>query len=818
MKIRTSHARLLCLLVLAVLPFCGPVHAQGLTIVQQPASVLNALLGQTNTFSVTAQTTNAVLHYQWRRNGANILGATNLIYTVFNVQGTNSGAYSVVVTDGVSTVTSATASLTANIATLVGGILNQIGITSGITRSSNVGVQATTIPVVIPGNRGGHPVIFTWTPLYSGIVTFSTEGSDFETIIGAFTGSSGNLQQVPSSVNGDDSAGFHNSQISFNAQGLTQYQIVVDGYNGASGNIVLSWSEDVTTFRLATFTLVPPRVMAASNGAPFTFSANYDTGSLLWYFNGAPTAITSSQLTISQADDATVGSYFAEVSNGKGNNSATRAADLQIAVLEDGSTPTNSFAWKHFSDAVAYPFALPVGKAVQKFSGGGDSRGYSVSQTFSTVGAIAELGEPVLGNQIGGAPEWYVYVTPTNGTMEVDTSGSSFNTILGVFTGPGDSFLTLTNLAYGYNTNGAANGQPKIFLPNVPAHRTNYILVDGENGASGTVHLHINIGAPVSIATPPSDQPVLQGRNASFTVTAFGSTNIGYFWQFAGTNITGATNSTLTITNVQPSQVGYYTVIVSNLVSTATTNALLSLLYPPAITNQPQSQDVVAGGTASFMNLASGTMPLGYQWRIGNVPVPNATNSTLTFNPVTTNQAGSYSCVVSNVAGAVTSSVVTLTVDTLPVIAIPPVSQTVTANSNVVLTVTASGLPSPSYAWYFNGLADGITTSSLTLPSFQTAQQGAYFVVVSNRAGTVTSAPAYLALNQPLRASQLLVTNGQFQFQLIGSAGSNYVIQASTDLTIWISLVTNTATNGYLDFTDTNAALFPGRFYRTEGQ
>lgn len=58
-----------------------------------------------------------------------------------------------------------------------------------------------------------------------------------------------------------------------------------------------------------------------------------------------------------------------------------------------------------------------------------------------------------------------------------------------------------------------------------------------------------------------------------------------------------------------------------------------------------------------------------------------------------------------------------------------------------------------------------------------------------------------------------VLTGGQFQFLLTGSAGSNYVVQAATSLSEsnWVSLRTNAAP---FTFTDTNANQFQQRFYR----
>src|SRR5262249_20190687 len=79
-------------------------------ITSQPASqVVNA--GTNVTFSVIATGT-APLHYQWRFNNTNIAGATSSVLTRLNVQTTDSGNYSVVITNIAGTVVSSNALLT----------------------------------------------------------------------------------------------------------------------------------------------------------------------------------------------------------------------------------------------------------------------------------------------------------------------------------------------------------------------------------------------------------------------------------------------------------------------------------------------------------------------------------------------------------------------------------------------------------------------------------------------------------------------------------------------------------------------------------
>jgi len=73
----------------------------------------------------------------------------------------------------------------------------------------------------------------------------------------------------------------------------------------------------------------------------------------------------------------------------------------------------------------------------------------------------------------------------------------------------------------------------------------------------------------------------------------------------------------------------------------------------------------------------------------------------------------------------------------------------------------------------------------------------------------VTAAP------QPCLGSLVYSTNGEFQFQLTGQIGSNYVIQASTNLTTWIRLATNAISgSGSFLFNDPSATNFSQRYYR----
>ena len=81
---------------------------------------------------------------------------------------------------------------------------------------------------------------------------------------------------------------------------------------------------------------------------------------------------------------------------------------------------------------------------------------------------------------------------------------------------------------------------------------------------------------------------------------------------------------------------------------------------PPTITGHPVSQSVSAGANVTFSVTATGAAPLSYQWQFNGVNRTGATDSTLVLPGVTTNQSGPYQVIVTNVAGAITSTVAAL--------------------------------------------------------------------------------------------------------------------------------------------------------------
>jgi fibronectin type 3 domain-containing protein len=86
----------------------------------------------------------------------------------------------------------------------------------------------------------------------------------------------------------------------------------------------------------------------------------------------------------------------------------------------------------------------------------------------------------------------------------------------------------------------------------------------------------------------------------------------------------------------------------------------------PAIIAQPKDSVQPPGGTATFSVQASGVWPLSYRWNNNGVAVPGATNAAYTITGLTTNNAGSYTVLVTNSLGNTLSAAATLTVAVTP--------------------------------------------------------------------------------------------------------------------------------------------------------
>ena len=130
---------------------------------------------------------------------------------------------------------------------------------------------------------------------------------------------------------------------------------------------------------------------------------------------------------------------------------------------------------------------------------------------------------------------------------------------------------------------------------------------------------------------------------------------------FNGVAISGATNSSLLLTNVVPSEAGGYSVVASDpaeSVTSATATLTVVTNMAPTIITQPQSQNAPQGSTVTFTVAATGAND-SYQWFFNGEAIPLVAGTSL----VLIDQAstvGAYWVIVSNPYGSATSNIVTL--------------------------------------------------------------------------------------------------------------------------------------------------------------
>ena len=282
--------------------------------------------------------------------------------------------------------------------------------------------------------------------------------------------------------------------------------------------------------------------------------------------------------------------------------------------------------------------------------------------------------------------------------------------------------------------NGSAGATP--VLPTELSLSTTYTVVTRYVPSSGISTLWLNPVNEASSGITATDAPNV------INVVAYA------FRQNTGEGVIDVDNLIIgtSFTNVVPSSAG------SN---------------PPFIGNQPVDNLVaVTGDNVSFTNVSGGDPVLRNQWYsiIGGVTngILNATNPILSLTSVTTGSSGYYYSIVTNSFGSATTRLAQLNVYTSPVavsITNQPVGEALNVGDTIGLSVGASGVPPPTYQWYWvtnsgatfkTNLLSGATAATYTNANITTNLAGKYYVIVTNRVGAVTSSVVVVTIAPPI--------------------------------------------------------------------
>jgi hypothetical protein len=376
---------------------------------------------------------------------------------------------------------------------------------------------------------------------------------------------------------------------------------------------------------------------------------------------------------------------------------------------------------------------------------------YGMGGKTTITGNYVQGSNAVLDIDLGGAAQATAFQSGTNTYDTVSVSGSAtLSGTVRVRLAPG--FQPVANQTF--TILNASGGLTASFATNtvVSSDGTAQFSL-GVSGGSLQLTSYTPLYPPV-ITVPPASTNVLIGDSTTLTVTASSPVSpFAYQWTRNGTNIPGATNSTLTLGNVGPSSTGSYAVLVTNAQgSNWSPVALVGLTYPaPVILSHPSSLTLSSGSALTLSaNVISADPNTAWQWLLNGVPLTAATNPVLTIPRVQVGDAGNYALRISNSGGSVTSSAASVGVLLTPPSFVTPLQPVTCAiGENPVFTAGVDSFgTNVSYQWMLNGTnIVGATNSSLTLTNAQLTDNGAAIgLVVSNSAGSATNLPVALTV------------------------------------------------------------------------
>ncbi|HRU67821.1 MAG TPA: immunoglobulin domain-containing protein [Bacteroidia bacterium] len=433
-----------------------------------------------------------------------------------------------------------------------------------------------------------------------------------------------------------------------------------------------------------------------------------------------------------------------------------------------------------FSVSVGIPVSYQWLKNGNLISGANNSSYTISSASLSDSGSYSCVISNTSGSMYSDTVSLTILTSPSISLQPVSTSRCVDDTVSFYISVSGSQPITYQ----WYNTNGIIIGainNPLELKSLTTGSANNYYCI-----ASNTCGSATSSAATLTIKTPPvvssltPTSTVCENTTVVFSVTATGTATITYQWYKNSAQINGATNATYSISPVTTSHAGNYYCKATNSCGSDSTNiSVLSINTLPSITSQTSSNVSYCEGTTMTLSVtATGTPTLTYQWYKNTLPITGATNNTYTVSSVTTADAGTYYCIVSNSCGSKQCNSISVTIKTSPVITNQTSSTSRCVGQGMTFSVTASGTSPFTYQWYKdNSPITSATNQDYTINSVNTSSAGSYYCVVTNVCSSVNSNQIQLTVNQApaitTHPSNLTVCTGQSATFSVTASGTS---------------------------------------------
>ncbi|HEY2953148.1 MAG TPA: immunoglobulin domain-containing protein [Verrucomicrobiae bacterium] len=495
------------------------------------------------------------------------------------------------------------------------------------------------------GKPGGHSVWVSWKAPGDGVARFSTDGSMFDTLLSAYYFSQPadtTLDKLKEAARNDDESPLAApaSLIQFGARAGVVYHIAVDGYFGATGNIRLRW-DFVNVTSPPPIIVSVPGDQAVRQGDTVTLTVDLQATpglDLQWRYNDNSIGTAGPTLVITNFQAINAGSYTLRVRIG---SVRFELVPTELQINSDGQT--NALARDKLMDAAGSPLIGSDGSGGGGNGGGGGGsgllfrsaslaaggvvRGFNGSQIFDTTFATTDPNEPLHCGVASDASYWLAYQPPTNGTVTLDTIGSTYDTLLAVYTydPPLTSYAGLIPITCDNDWTGPL-GAARVEFAAVK-DRTYAVVVASVNGARGIAQLNYLLDPsrpplPLTLMMAPVSQTVEVGTAVTLSLSVTGSPPLRFTWSKDSLPLTNVQSSWFSLPSAAPSDSANYFVTVRNYVGPPLMATLPLRVVGPRIvlTPDPNSMMLNFPTVAGQRYFVEETTALGGAWQ----PWPNS--------------------------------------------------------------------------------------------------------------------------------------------------------------------------------------------------